>query len=68
MTKTSSGGIGGSGLFGFVGTTVVCNATDTSWYCSLMKFVNVAVIFLCIFLILFYLISFLYSYYGKKRK
>jgi len=68
MTKTSSGGIGGSGIFGFVGTTVVCNATDTSWYCSLMKFVNVAVIFVCIFIVLYYLTSYLYYSYGKKRK
>jgi hypothetical protein len=68
MTKTSSGGIGGSGIFGFVGTTVVCNASDTSWYCSLMKIVNVTVIFVCIFLILYYLISYLYYSYGKKRK
>lgn len=34
------GGIGGSGVFGLVGTTVSCNADDKSAYCTFAKIMN----------------------------
>jgi hypothetical protein len=35
------GGIGGSGVFGLVGTTVNCKAEDNSAYCTFAKIMNV---------------------------
>lgn len=39
----SSGGIGGSGIFGGVGVggVVQCPSSDTSMYCQFMKFMSV---------------------------
>ena len=37
---STGGGIMGSGIHGMFGTTVVCNATDTSDYCTLTKFLT----------------------------
>jgi hypothetical protein len=34
-------GIGGSGVFGLVGTTVQCSAGDNSLYCKSAKAINV---------------------------
>ena len=55
MAKSSGAGMLGSGIFGFFGTTIVCNASDTSLYCQLMKLVNVAFILFCIGLILYFI-------------
>ena len=49
----SSGGIGGSGIFGFFGTTINCQSTDKSYYCNIMKVFNLIIVFL----ILYYLAS-----------
>lgn len=35
------GGIGDSGVFGLVGTTVECNAEDRSFYCQFAKVMNI---------------------------
>jgi hypothetical protein len=42
------GGIAGSGIFGFFGTTIKCDATDDSTYCSIMKLFNMLVVFLIV--------------------
>jgi len=63
MAKTSGAGMFGSGIFGFLGTTIVCNASDTSLYCQLMKGVNVTLIILGILLVLY----FVYLYFTKKK-
>ena len=39
-SSASSGGIFNSGIFGFVGTTIQCDANDGSVYCNVMKFFN----------------------------
>jgi hypothetical protein len=44
MAKTSGSGMFGSGIFGFLGTTIVCNASDTSLYCTVMKGINIIIV------------------------
>lgn len=51
----SNGGILGSGIFGSIGTGVVCQAEDSSAYCTLVKFVNVIIMAITIIAV-FYLI------------
>lgn len=46
----SSGGMGGSGVFGLIGTTVQCDAENQGAYCTMAKLVNV---FIWIMIILF---------------
>ena len=36
-------GIGGSGIFALLGTTIKCDADDESLYCSFMKLMNVLI-------------------------
>jgi len=66
MGKSSGIGMFGSGIFGFLGTTIVCNATDTSLYCQLMKAVNVLFILVCIVLILYFVYLYLFNLMKKK--
>ena len=49
----NNGGIMGSGIFGFFGTTIQCPASDTSFYCSFMKIFNVLIVFIIISVILY---------------
>jgi len=54
MARSSSrprgnGGIGGSGIFGFFGTTIHCDSKDTSMYCNIMKLFNLILIALIIY-------------------
>jgi hypothetical protein len=58
------GGIGGSGIFGGVGVGagVVCNSTDTSMYCTFIKFVTV-VMYVAILL---FLLNIAYNYFTSK--
>lgn len=39
--RTSNEGIGGSGIFGLLGTTVQCNAEDNGAYCTFAKLMNI---------------------------
>jgi hypothetical protein len=57
-------GIMGSGIHGFLGTTIHCNDSDKSAYCSFMKIVNVAIILAFII----FVIALLYIFFIKKRK
>ena len=41
MARGSNGGIGGSGVFGLIGTTVQCNSDDRGAYCTFAKFINI---------------------------
>jgi hypothetical protein len=71
MVKKSSmgnGGIGGSGIFGMIGTTVTCQSTDTSAYCSFVKFTNIIFISVILLSILFFALTVLYSFLIKKRR
>ena len=54
----SGGGLFGSGVFGFFGTTIHCDATDTSIYCTIMKIFNTIVVFL----VVSYFLYFAYTY------
>lgn len=59
----SSGGIGDSGVFGLIGTTVQCDAEDKSMYCTAAKLVNVFIWLL----ILFFVLKFAFEFLKKKR-
>ena len=72
MGKTSlksNGGILGSGIYGLFGstTTVVCQSTDNSIYCSIMKILNIIIGFISILLIIYFLYLFI-QYYLFTRK
>ena len=62
--SNSSGGIFGSGIFGFFGTTIKCDSTDNSIFCSIMKIFNL----LIVFLIVSYIIYFAYNYFAPSFK
>ena len=66
MAKSSSGGIGGSGIHGFFGSSIMCPSTDTSMYCSFIKIFNVLIMGLFIL----YLLYMAYNYFniGKRKK
>ena len=69
-SKSSGGGNGGilgSGIFGFFGTTIECKAEDNSIYCNIMKFVNLFFALLLIGAILFYAFHFLYKLKKIKK-
>ena len=66
--SSGNGGIMGSGVFGFFGTTIQCPASDTSIYCNFMKIFNMFIVFF----IILYILSLIYNYtvnntkFGKK--
>ena len=60
----SSGGLFGTGIFGFFGTTIKCDSSDNSMYCSIMKIFNL----LIVFLIVSYIIYFAYNYFAPSFK
>jgi hypothetical protein len=41
MARNNNGGIGGSGIFGLIGTTVQCKAEDSGLYCTMAKLINI---------------------------
>ena len=57
-----NGGIGGSGIFGLIGTTVQCKAEDNGPYCTMAKLINV----IFWILILIFLGKFALDYLKKK--
>jgi uncharacterized membrane protein YedE/YeeE len=61
-TTDSNGGILGSGIFGLFGTTIQCQSTDDSMYCTFMKFVNILIAAVMICAILYLAYTFLYPY------
>ena len=63
MARGSNGGIGGSGVFGLIGTTVQCRADDDRPYCTFAKFMNI----LLWLIILFFIGKFTLEYTGKKK-
>jgi hypothetical protein len=62
--SSSNGGLFGSGITGVLGTGIVCNSTDNSYYCNFIKIINVSIIIL---LILFFIFT-VYSYYSNNRR
>ena len=66
----SGGGMFGSGVFGLFGTTIRCDATDTSIYCNIMKMFNLIIVFfvVCYFLYIAYSYFNPMKYIKKSRK
>ena len=56
-TSGGNGGIMGSGVFGLFGTTIHCPASDTSYYCTFMKFFNIIMIVGFLSIMLYYAYS-----------
>jgi hypothetical protein len=54
----TGGGIMGSGVFGFFGTTIQCPASDTSFYCTFMKYFNLFIVFIIIAYVLYIIYTF----------
>jgi len=67
MAKSSGVGMFGSGIFGFLGTTIVCDASDTSLYCTIMKGVNILLLIIGILLIFYFIYLYLTNSMGKKK-
>ena len=67
MAKTSGSGMFGSGVFGFLGTTIVCNASDTSMYCQIMKGVNIIIVIACVLLIFYFVYLYLTKSMSKNK-
>jgi hypothetical protein len=65
--SSGNGGIMGSGVFGFFGTTIQCPASDTSYYCSFMKIFNVIMVLFVIIFILYTIYNFVMPNYFRKR-
>lgn len=63
----SNGGIMGSGIFGMFGSTVVCNADDTSMFCMLSKTVNV-IMMIGFLLLVLYIIYMAFKYFTGGSK
>ncbi len=66
-TGAGNGGIFGSGIFGNIGTGVICQAEDTSMYCKLVKFVNVILLIITILAIVVVIYYFASGYFGGKN-
>jgi len=50
-----NGGIGGSGIFGLIGTTVQCKSDDSSPYCTAAKVINVIMWLAILYLIFLFI-------------
>jgi hypothetical protein len=62
MARRDNGGIGGSGVFGLLGTTVNCKAEDRSAYCTAAKVMN-----MLMWLAILYALFILARDYMKKK-
>jgi hypothetical protein len=66
MPVMNNGGIGGTGVFGMIGTTIRCDSKDTSMYCSLAKFVNTLIMLLILAFIIYMVYTFFFAGAGRK--
>lgn len=64
----NNGGIAGSGVFGFFGSTVNCKSDDNSYYCNFLKIFNVIIMSIVLIFIIITIISFLYPFFTKKGR
>ena len=62
------GGILGSGIFGFFGTTIRCDSNDDSMYCNIMKWFNLLNVFFVVLYILYILYNFFVAPSMRKRR
>ena len=66
---SGNGGILGSGVFGFFGSTVHCKDSDNSYYCNFVKFFNFVIMALVLFVIVYYIYTFAMPIlFSKKRR
>ena len=63
-----AGGIMGSGMMGVVGGGVVCPSTDTSFYCTIIKYFHLMTIFVMTVGIAFIIGQFIYRYYNDHYR
>jgi hypothetical protein len=66
--SSGNGGILGSGIFGFFGTTIKCESTDNSIYCNIMKLFNLLIALLVVIYILYIAYIFITPYFKVKSK
>lgn len=62
------GGILGSGIFGFFGTTIRCDSKDDSMYCTIMKWFNLLIVFFVVMYILYILYNFFVAPSMRRRR
>jgi hypothetical protein len=62
------GGILGSGIFGFFGTTIRCDSKDDSMYCNIMKWFNLLIVFFVVLYILYILYGIFIAPSMRKRR
>ena len=62
------GGILGSGIFGFFGTTIRCDSKDDSMYCNIMKWFNLLIVFFVVMYILYILYNFFVAPSMRRRR
>ena len=63
-----NGGILGSGIFGLFGTTIQCPASDTSLFCTFMKFFNILIVSIMIIFIFYTVYTMFIAPSFKKRR
>jgi hypothetical protein len=66
--SSGNGGVLGSGIFGFFGTTIKCESTDNSIYCNIMKLFNLLIVLLVVIYILYIAYIFITPYLRVKSK
>ena len=66
-SSMANGGIMGSGIFGMFGTTIRCDAKDDSFYCNMMKFINMFIMILLVIFILWTVYTISYPFLFRKR-
>ena len=57
----------GGGVVGIFGTTIKCDATDTSFYCTIMKLFNLLIVLLIFIYVLYFIYTFIIEPYFLKR-
>jgi hypothetical protein len=68
ISNPQYGGIMGSGIFGHFGSFVNCQATDTSYYCSFMKFLTTIFGIFALIMLIFLVYSFFSGFRGKNSR
>jgi len=68
LSSPGNGGIMGSGIFGMFGTTIRCDATDNSMYCSIMKFFNLFFMIFLVFFVLWVIYQFAYPLFKRGTR
>jgi hypothetical protein len=66
--KMNNGGMGGSGIFGMIGTTVQCHASDNSYYCNFMKLIQVVMWISIILFIIYFFFPSIFTWKLKRQK